>query len=221
MSMGGGQEVKESQDERARAQIAAEQYQRWEEKFYPMENQLIADVKDSATERRQALGTTASQVTRAFGRARPQAEAGLTAGGARPGSSRFNLGLAGMGQDEGTTLGFGKVATGNMIDDQYYAGLQSLAAMGRGQQARAVAGLSSLADMSAQQALSDAQNSAANRAAYAQTIGKVAGGVAKHYSGGGGNDGFGEEDYIAKLPTFDYSLPRNISFGGGTSLPWN
>lgn len=205
MSMGGSQEVKETADEKARAEIAQQQQDRWEEKFQPIENMLIADVKDTRPERRQALGTTTSDTTQAFGLARPKVEAQLTEAGARPGSSRFNLSVTGMGEDEGAARGLSSVGANNVVDDQYYAGLGTLSEMGRGQQAGALQGLSQIADISARQAQSDAAVSAANRTGWGNAAGLAAGAATRGLAGWKSSAG------VADVPQVDFGADTGFS----------
>ena len=219
MSMGGGQEVKETEEEKESARIAGEQYDRWKERFLPLESEMIADVKDTAPERRRALGLAGASTTRAFAEARPRVEAAQTAAGARPGSSRFNLGIAGLGRDEGSARGSSAVAANNAIDDQYYAGLNTLTSLGRGQQVGALSGLSDIANASTQQASFDAGQAAENRAGWASAIGTAAGGITSAY--------FDNQDRKAKkpktpfdpqpvqVPSLDYNIP-DVSFGSGS-----
>lgn len=216
MSMGGGGKVKETADEKERATIAADEQQRWAERFKPVEDKLIADTKDTAPERRRGLGYAASETTRAFGSARPKVEAGLTNSGARPGSARFNLGLTGMGEDEGTARGENAVGANNAVDDQYYAGLASLTQLGRGQQAGATAGLSDLASTSARQAQADAARSAENRAAGLQAAGTLTGTAAGRWGRGldGSGPGTGNEGIHTIYPGADTTNNSEYGIGG-------
>lgn len=176
MSSGGGSnEVKETAAQKESARIGLAQQARWEDKFKPLENELIADVKDTGPERRMALGDAASATTRQFGLQKPKVEAALTNSGAAPGSGRFNTAVTGMGIDEGTARGSNQAGANQAINDNYYAGLNSLAQLGRGEQADAVQGLSHVAEMSGRQAESDAQVSAGNRAGWQSAAGTVAG----------------------------------------------
>lgn len=197
MAKGGGGKVKDTADQKERASIGLAQEARWEDKFKPLEDELIANVRNPEPERRMALGDAASATTQQFGALKPKVEAGLTNSGAGLGSGRFNLAVSGMGIDEGTSRGAGAVNTNNAIDDNYYAGLNSLAQMGRGQQADAINGLSDLASMSGRQAANDAALAAGNRAAWQGAAGTAAGiggyGLSKYANGFGSGPGTGNE----------------------------
>lgn len=215
----GGKDVRETADEKESARIAGLQQERYTDKFLPLERDLIADVRDTRPERQQALGTAAIENTRAFAAAKPKVEGALTNAGAGPGSGRFNLAVTGMGDDEGLARGSSLVGANNAVDDQYYAGMQSLAELGRGQQADAVQGLSEVANMSRRQAVSDATLSAQNRAAWADAAGGLAGVAAANYkSGGGVNNGLSAAPAIPSAGgTYTPSWSEAAPSAGGTS----
>lgn len=170
----GGSKQRETNDEKERARQGLEYQQRYE-KFSPLMDQLIRDVRDTRPEQQRAQGIAATNSALAFGRARTQAQAGLSAAGVRPGSGRYVSAIPGMARDAGTSAGLGQIDTKAAIDNQRVAGLQSLTQIGRGEQAEAITGLSDVADMSSQQAAADAMNSAGNRAAMRGAVGTAAG----------------------------------------------
>jgi len=205
MAKGGDNDVRETADEKERARIAGLQEERYTDKFLPLERDLIADIKDSRPERQQALGTAAMENTRAFSAAKPKVEGSLTNAGVGLGSGRFNLAVTGLGEDEGVARGLSMVSAKDAVEDQRTAGLQSMAELGRGQQADAIQGLGEVANMSRRQAASDATISVQNRAAW----GEAAGGLAAVAAG----------QFKEKAPASNGLNPEAIPSAGGTYTP--
>lgn len=183
---------KETPQQRAFAEVAMAQMADYRKRWLPLQRQLAEDVKSAGKadsfERRQAAGKVATDNAVRFGEAKGAVESAMTGAGAGPGSSKFKLGVTGMGQDEAQSRGLGFVAADQAIDDAYLEGLGAIAAMGKGERTGAVRGMGDIAAMSGRQAAQDAEMAASKRAGNAQLVGQVAGfgmaGGFNHLGGG-------------------------------------
>lgn len=177
--MGDAPEVKESPQQKAFAQIAAERFADYQKRWLPVQRQLTERVRamgrSGSAERRQAEGKAATDTAVRFGEAKAGLEGALTQSGAAPGSGKFAMATAGLGIDEATSRAGGFMATDAAIDDAYLKGLASIAQLGRGESASAIKGMGDVAAMSGRQAQQDAEMSLADRAGDLQLAGQVAG----------------------------------------------
>lgn len=177
--MGDAPEVKETAQQRAFAQIAAQRMADYRQRWLPLQRTLIRDVQqmgraDSA-ERKEASGKAATDSAIRFGEAKGALEGALSSSTGGPASGKFKLSSAGLGDDEATSRGLGMAASDAAIDDAYTQGLASIAAMGRGESAGAVQGMGDIAQMSGRQAAMDAQMSLERRAGQRQLAGQALG----------------------------------------------
>lgn len=148
----------------------------------PIRAFLIKETMQGDDERRSGDGRVSAGVRQSYGAVRPQAEAGLAAGGARPGSNRFAAGVAGMAEDEGMSLAGARTGTRMATDNQRLSNITNLVRMGTGDQATAMRGLTDLTRSAANQARHDAAVSAENRAFRQSVAGSVVG-AGLHYGG--------------------------------------
>jgi hypothetical protein len=188
--MGKSQEVAETPQERALAEVAMARMEDWRKRWAPLQRKLAEDVRaDGAPDssaRRLAAGKSTTDNAVRFGDAREKLEGVLTAGGAAPGSGKFKVASAGLSQDQSTSRALGMVASDQAIDDAYVRGLSKVAAMGQGQAGAAIEGMGATARRSAAQAAQDAEIALSRRAGNAQLGAQVAGfGLAGGFNGMG------------------------------------
>lgn len=175
----GGNQVRETSQQRASAEHAALLFADYKKRWLPVQQRLAQQTaemgKPDSAARKMAAGRASTDTAIQFGKAQAGLEKGLTNVGAAPGSGRFNLGVTGMGTDQAKATGMGTVAADQQIDDAYTQALASLAATGRGERAEVTDSLSQQAAMSGRQAQADAEASLATRAAGMNLAGQFAG----------------------------------------------
>jgi hypothetical protein len=171
----GGSEVRETEEERQLASIAAEMDALYKRDYAPVEDRIFASMLDVEPERRQGLGIAAAESTRAMQDARQRGERSLTQTGARPGSGRFNTAMGGLATARSVATGLNLADVNQSVSDSRIRALDSITSVGRGQQGRAVGGLASLASQASQQAQNDAVGAANDRALLLQAGATAAG----------------------------------------------
>lgn len=178
---GSAPQQKETEQEKALAEVANEQWARYKEVGIPAREAFFKTVNDSGTEPANtfARGTAASATKAKYG--------GLNmvkpgAGAASPAntSGGFTLAMARAKDTADNTQG-----ASLSQEDMHVGGLQDIVAMGRGQATQARAGLSDLAVQANQKATQDATNQFNNRAANMSAAGTLVGAGAQAYLGGG------------------------------------
>jgi hypothetical protein len=178
--MGGkSNEVQETAQQRAMADYAINRWADWKQRWLPVQKHLTAQIqamgKPGSAAREAAAGKVVTDTTMQFGRAQGAVQKALTNSGAAAGSSRFNLGVTGLGEDQAKSRGLGLMASDQMIDDAYVQGLSAITATGRGERAIVADSLGRQAQQSTRQAMADAEASATERAGNAALIGQFAG----------------------------------------------
>lgn len=172
-------QAKETPQQRAMAELAANQMVDYRKRWLPVQKKLAENIQRAGEadsfERDAAAGRASTETAVRFGEARGGIESALTDAGAGPNSSKFKLATMGLGDDEATSRGLGFVASDQAIDDAYLQGLGALTTIGRGERAGAINGMQQVADMSGRQAQADAQISAQHRMGNAQMAGQVIG----------------------------------------------
>lgn len=183
---GGSNEVKETENERAAAEVASKQWGLYSNELKPFENLFMQKVDNLNSEQKYTdiADDTNLGYQSGFGQARVQAATSLAASGVDPSSGKFQGALDDITSDQVV----GQIDTTNRAQnsqaDKYVAGLQDVVAMGAGQKADSLAGYSNIANISMQRAQSDAQRSLSNRQAVAGVVGAVGGAAARMYAPG-------------------------------------
>lgn len=185
---GGSQEVAETQEQRALAQVAAERWNHYQKAFVPLENDLMRRVDErsapAATDHAQGLTHTAyrGEADKAAGMvARGMAERGIdpSSGRMQAGVSEARTGMAGAEAQANTQAAV-------TAQDRHIAGLENIVAIGNNQAGTSVAGLSDIARVSAARAEQDAQIKFSERQSRNELIGSIAGaGTSMAMSGAG------------------------------------
>ena len=178
MSKGGG-EVQETSQQRAMAEHAVNLMQDYKQRWLPVQMKLAKQVEamgaEGSAQRREAAGKAATDTQIQFAQAQGALEKGLTGAGAAPGSSRANLAITGMGSDLAKSKGLSTMIADQQIEDAYTQGLGALMQIGQGKSASVANSMAVQAQQSGYQSAADAQAALAERQAYGQLAGQVAG----------------------------------------------
>lgn len=158
-SSSGSNEIPETAQQYAQAQVARQQWALYESSLKPWEDVFMQSVDklNSETEYADIAGTANLGYQSQFGEARKQAATQLAASGADPGSGKFQSTLAALEGDQAAGMTDTASRAQTSQADKYIAGLQDVTALGAGQKAQALAGFDNLADTSLRRAGASAQ----------------------------------------------------------------
>ena len=205
-----GDSVKESPQEKALAEVAMARFQDYKQRWQPLQRQLAEQIRVSwapdSAERTRAKGQASTESAAQFQEARTGMETALTNSGATPGSSKFNLAMTGLGEDEAASRGLGFTAADQAVDNAYVQGLSAITALGRGEASTASNAMAHQARQGAVQARADAEMSAERRAGWAGLVGRGAGLGIGAAMGGGGS----ENVPAPNIPTADAGNTPNL-----------
>lgn len=182
MSKGGSNKVKDTPEQKALAQVAAEKWNFAQEHLAPLEDEYMAHVEqmDSDSNMAYIRGRTLQAQTQGLAAANDQLESGLNKAGINPNSGRAKSEAHGLSLDVaeagGETLGRAQFEQ----DSQKIRGMQNVIGIGQGQAGQAQAGLSRVAQESSNEAVSNATNAFNRRSANLQLVGGVAGAGARY-----------------------------------------
>lgn len=196
---GGSNEIKETSQQKAQAEIAMKQWRLYSDKLKPMENIFMGKVDklNDGSKYQNLAGVTNLGYQKQFGEVRHQAANQLAAGGIDPGSGKFQevmndiSGEQAIGQTDATN----RVQSSQA--DKYIAGLQDVVALGAGQKADALQGYNNLAENSLRKAGMDAQAAYMRRQGNASLVGAGMGALGGYAvnkwgdKGGGSGSGAG------------------------------
>ncbi|WP_437216715.1 hypothetical protein [Pectobacterium sp. LFLA-215] len=173
----GSNEIKETSQQHAAADVARQQWDLYQGELKPYENIFMDKVEELNDQQKYdgIAGDVNLGYQQAFGQVRRQAADGLASAGVDPSSGKFQGGLKDIATDQVT----GTIdATNRSQTDQqnkHIAGLQDVQAMGAGQKAEAMQGYQGIAAASQQKAISDAQSSLSKQQASKGLISTVGG----------------------------------------------
>ncbi len=142
-----------------------------DELFRPVQAKMIDRVQHPEGEIDRALANASNSYETSFGDARDKVVASQFGAGAAPGSGRFLAALGGTEMDKGFAKGLGLADTRQAAINQNEANKSAIVQQGLGNAAEGVAGIGRAATQSADQAILDSRNAAANRGA----LGTIAG----------------------------------------------
>ncbi len=182
MSMGGSNQIPETEEERALAEVAEHKFQYYKDHYAPMEDKFMErvdnmDKKGSYDFVRGAAGSSAS---RAFGDAKRGVRSQMEQQGLNPASGRYQGTMDAMTREQGGAASETMTRAGNQQQDEYVQGLANVTAIGRGQATNAQHGLSDVAYSASQDAASRAEDSFNRRHATGQLAGMAAGAGLQH-----------------------------------------
>jgi len=209
---------KQTPQQKAMAEVAVQQLQDFRARRQPLQTQLAdtivkAGQRDSF-ERQRASGMATTDTAAQFGQAQEKLREGTEAAGLG-GSAKQKLGIAGLGDDQAMSAGFGLANADQMIDEGYVQGLGNLMALGRGEKAQAMQGIGQMAQLSGQRAASDASMALAERAGQAQVAGQALGiGMSQAFGPSGPNP------YTTPNSSGAYANPGGSTYAyQGATLP--
>ncbi|AFR03776.1 MULTISPECIES: hypothetical protein [Pectobacterium] len=179
----GSNEIKETSQQHAAADVARQQWNLYQGELKPYEN-IFMDKVEGLNDRQKyddIAGDVNLGYQQQFGKARRQAADGLASAGVDPSSGKFQSTLNDVTTDQ--VAGTIDATNRSQTDQQnkHVAGLQDIQAMGAGQKAEALQGYQGIAAASQQKATSDAQNSLAKTQGAQALLGAVGGAAARTY----------------------------------------
>ena len=180
---GDAPKAKETEHEKALAQIASQKWDYYQKHYRPIEDAYMKEVDSMDSEGAQSFiqGAAAGATKTAFSEADDQLDAQLEATGANPNSGRYKSKNAGLRDAEGTALTKNITKAGIEQQDQHITGIRNVAMIGRGEATNAQAGLSDLASLSHREAVGDARNALAAEQSRNYAAGAVLGAGARAY----------------------------------------
>ncbi|MFM4938186.1 hypothetical protein [Aeromonas enteropelogenes] len=194
MGKGGSNEVKETEAQKALAEVAMNQWNLYKGDLQQYEDLFIDKVDDlnSQDAHDKLAGTAALATAQSFGEARTGLADAMAANRVDPTSGKYQDAMAEIETDQALS----QTDTTNRVQssqqDKYVAGLKDVASIGQGQKAEALAGYRNLANISLQKAAGDAQSEFDEKQAALGLIG-AAGGTAAAYGMARANPGASKE----------------------------
>ncbi|UJZ96338.1 hypothetical protein IHC87_17370 [Photobacterium damselae subsp. damselae] len=174
---GGSNKVKETDAQRAAAEIAAKQWDIYDQDLKGFEDSFIQRVDALNSESNMANTQQGVDLNYAssFGNARKQASQHLTAQGIDPSGSRYQSVMDDLQSDQAIsqadTINRAQIAE----QDRHINGLSDVVAVGAGQKGEALAGMGDVANNSLRKSVADAQDAFNKKAANAQLAGTALG----------------------------------------------
>lgn len=211
--------VHQTPQQKAQAEVAIQQLQDFRQRWMPLQQRLAETINKSggrdSFERKQAQGMASTDTAAQFGSAQQKLREQSEAQG-MGGSTKQKLAMAGLGDDAATSTGMGIASADQRIDDAYVQGLGQVMALGRGEKATAVRGMSDMARQSGMQASNDAAMALQQRAGQAQVVGQALGmGLSGALSPGPG------PSFTTPDPSGAYANPAGSTYGyQGATLPY-
>ena len=178
--MSGGGDPKppdETASQRALAEVAAQNFIRYQKVFMPLENSYIDSVMDVANQGtyEQAGGRASTAFAEQYDPAMGEYNAQLMSRGLDPSSMGFQSSSNALRKAAAAGQGLGVADAQISNTDRFYGGLSSIVNLGQGLQAESMAGLGDLAQMSQEKAINKAEADFARASAGRNIIGNIAG----------------------------------------------
>lgn len=196
MSGGGGgdNEVKDTPEQKALAEVAAQKWNYAQEKLAPLEDAYMEQVGEMTDNGKMSYisGRAMQGQQQATSEAAGQASDQLQQAGVDPSSGRYQDEMAGLAMSGAEAGGETAGRAQFEQENQQIAGLQNIVSIGQGEAGRAQQGLGAIAGQSAADARQSAASKFNRRSANLQLLGQVAGAGASYGlngSGGGGAAG--------------------------------
>ncbi|MFL9590422.1 hypothetical protein ACKC5O_00375 [Aeromonas schubertii] len=182
MGKGGSNEVKETEAQKALAEVAQNQWNLYKGDLQQYEDLFMDKVEDLNSEEVQEkqAGIAAIGTAQSFGHARSGLADAMASSGVDPTSGKYQETMTELETDQALSQTDTTNRAQSSQQDKYVAGLKDVASMGQGQKAEALSGYSSLASTSLHKAASDAQNKFNEKQATLGLVGAV-GGAATAY----------------------------------------
>ena len=179
MGKGGSNEIKETEAQKAAADVATEQWDIYKNDLQQYEDIFMDKVDDLNDEEQydKLAGTAALGTAQAFGEARIGLSDSLAAGGVDPTSGKYQEAMSVLETDQALSQTDTTNRAQSSQQDKFVAGLKDVVSIGAGQKAESLAGMGDVANTSLRKATNDAQTSFQNKQATAGLVGTLAGGA--------------------------------------------
>lgn len=179
MGKGGSNEIKETEAQKAAADVAMEQWDIYKNDLQQYEDIFMDKVDDLNDEKQydKLAGTAALGTAQAFGEARVGLSDSLAAGGVDPTSGKYQEAMGALETDQALSQTDTTNRAQSSQQDKFVAGLRDVVSIGAGQKAESLAGMGDVASTSLRKATSDAQTSFQDKQATAGLVGTLAGGA--------------------------------------------
>jgi hypothetical protein len=176
--MGGSDnEIEETEQQKALAEVSMKEWQNYLDKYRPFENAYMDDVERMNTTQQynQVAGLSAVPVESEFSNAVAETSSAMTRGGINPNSGMFKSQMGKLDRAKSSVKADSMSQAQLGQQNRYVGGINNIVRMGQGQATEAIQGFGDMASMSGQKAYNDARNAMQNRNDNAQIGGQVIG----------------------------------------------
>ncbi|WP_410739128.1 hypothetical protein [Citrobacter freundii] len=160
MGGGGSVEVKETETQKAQAEVAESMWELYQQELAPYEDVFIQDVNkmNNPLAYQKAAGDTNMSYSSQFSDARDNAANSLTSAGVNPNSGKFGTTQNSLTRQQAFQENDAINQAQSSQADQYVGGLEDALAIGSGESAQNMSALDSLSGASNKAAISDARS---------------------------------------------------------------
>lgn len=160
MGGGGSVEVKETETQKAQAEVAESMWELYQQELAPYEDVFIQDVykMNNPLPYQKAAGDTNMSYSSQFSDARDNAANSLTSAGVNPNSGKFGTTQNSLTRQQAFQENDAINQAQSSQADQYVGGLEDALAIGSGESAQNMSALDSLSNASNKAAISDARS---------------------------------------------------------------
>lgn len=160
MGGGGSVEVKETETQKAQAEVAESMWELYQQELAPYEDVFIQDVNkmNNPLAYQKAAGNTNMSYSSQFSDARDNAANSLTSAGVNPNSGKFGTTQNSLTRQQAFQENDAINQAQSSQADQYVGGLEDALAIGSGESAQNMSALDSLSNASNKAAISDARS---------------------------------------------------------------
>ena len=156
--MKGDSEVEETSQEIELSRISREQWNEYQDRFRPFEDEWIKNTEMDAGDHAKMTGQVNAAVGSEFDKEQAVGEKQMFKVGMDPSSGAFKAMTSGIAAQRGAATGKAQSISSQAVDDQTYQGLQQAISLGRGQAVEAGRDMTSLAYDATGKAISDTIN---------------------------------------------------------------
>lgn len=160
MGGGGSVEVKETETQKAQAEVAESMWELYQQELAPYEDVFIQDVNkmNNPLAYQKAAGDTNMSYSSQFSDARDNAANSLTSAGVNPNSGKFGTTQNSLTRQQAFQENDAINQAQSSQADQYVGGLEDALAIGSGESTQNMSALDSLSNASNKAAISDARS---------------------------------------------------------------
>lgn len=160
MGGGGSVEVKETETQKAQAEVAESMWELYQQELAPYEDVFIQDVNkmNNPLAYQKAAGDTNMSYSSQFSDARDNAANSLTSAGVNPNSGKFGTTQNSLTRQQAFQENDAINQAQSSQADQYVGGLEDALAIGSGESAQNMSALDNLSNASNKAAISDARS---------------------------------------------------------------